>query len=87
MATAASTANTSVQDLERRLLRYADALKAPTDLVYPCMEAAFGIKLDPPADAAHSWHEVKQSPLANGFLLHATHSPAEKGFSASRSHY
>jgi len=80
-AAAASTANISVQDLERRLLRYADALKAPADLDYPRMEAAFGIKLDPPADAAHSWREVKQAPLANGFLLYATHSPAEKGFS------
>ncbi|WP_279362290.1 hypothetical protein [Xanthomonas sacchari] len=48
---------------------------------YQRMEAAFRIKLAPPADSAHSWREVKQAPLANGFLLYATHSQAENGFS------
>jgi len=80
-ATAAGTASISVQDLERRLLRYADSLKAPTDLDYRRMEAAFSIKLTEPVDSAHAWRDVKDAPLAGGFTLYATHSPAEKGFS------
>ncbi|WP_369940703.1 hypothetical protein [Xanthomonas medicagonis] len=80
--TAENTANISVQDLEHRLLRYADSLKAPADLDYRRMEAAFGIKFNKPADAAHSWRNAKDVPLAGGFTLYATHSPAEKGFSS-----
>ena len=78
----ASTAGISVQDLEGKLLRYADALKAPVDLDYQRMESALGIKLAEPADSAHSWRVVKDAPLAGGFTLYATHSPAEKGFSS-----
>ncbi|MBB4127754.1 hypothetical protein GGR77_003076 [Xanthomonas translucens] len=81
-ATAPNTANVSVQDLEHRLLRYTDSLKAPADLNYQRMESAFGIKLTEPADAAHSWRNVKDVPLAGDFTLYATHSPAEKGFSS-----
>jgi len=81
-AKSANTANISVQDLEHRLLRYADSLKAPADLGYQRVESAFGIKLTQPADAAHSWRNVKDVPLAGGFTLYATHSPAEKGFSS-----
>ncbi|MBC3972620.1 hypothetical protein [Xanthomonas translucens] len=80
--TVPSTANTSVQDLEFRLLRYVNSLKAPADLSYQRMESALGIKFTGAADAAHSWRNVKDVPLPGGFTLYATHSPAEKGFSS-----
>jgi hypothetical protein len=81
-ARAPTTANISVQDLEHRLLRYADSLKAPADLGYQHMASMLGIGLAEPADAAHSWRNVKKLLLADGFTLYATHSPAEKGFSS-----
>jgi len=81
-SSAHSTANVSVQEVEHRLLRYADSLKAPADLDYKRIGSAFGIKLTGPADAAHSSRNVKDVPLAGGFTLYATHSPAEKGFSS-----
>ncbi|CAD7374560.1 hypothetical protein [Xanthomonas arboricola] len=74
-------ANTTLQELERRLLRFIDGLTVPADLDYPRMESALGIKLGPPSDPAYPWREAKDVALADGYALYATHRPTKDGFS------
>ncbi|ATS49952.1 hypothetical protein XAP3CFBP6996_000665 [Xanthomonas citri pv. fuscans CFBP 6996] len=75
------SANTTLQELERRLLRFIDGLTVPSDLDYPRLESALGIKLGPPSDPAYPWREVKDVALADGYALYATHRPTNDGFS------
>lgn len=75
------SSNTTLQELEHRLLRFIGGLTAPADLDYPKMESALGIKLGPPSDPAYPWREVKEVPLAEGYELYATHRPTKDGFS------
>ncbi|MBV6872172.1 hypothetical protein [Xanthomonas euvesicatoria] len=75
------SANTTLQELQRRLLRFIDGLTVPADLDYPQMESALGIKLGPPSDPAYPWREVKEVSLADGYELYATHRPTKDGFS------
>ncbi|CEF21818.1 hypothetical protein [Xanthomonas citri] len=75
------SAETSLQDLERRLLRFINGLTLPVDLDYPQMESALGIKLGAPSDPAHPWREAKDVALADGYALYATHRPTKDGFS------
>ncbi|CAD7713001.1 hypothetical protein LMG31886_03840 [Xanthomonas hydrangeae] len=75
------SANTTPQELERRLLRFIDGLRVPADLDYQRMESALGIKLGPPSDPAYPWREVKEVTLAEGYALYATHRPTKDGFS------
>ncbi|UXA51403.1 hypothetical protein M0D45_11610 [Xanthomonas prunicola] len=77
----AVSANTTLQELQRRLLRFIDGLTVPADLGYPKMESALGIKLGPPSDPAYPWREVKDVALADGYALYATHRPTKDGFS------
>ncbi|UUF00184.1 hypothetical protein NDY24_11245 [Xanthomonas hortorum pv. pelargonii] len=71
------SANTTLQELQRRLLRFIDGLTVPADLDYPQMESALGIKLGPPSDPAYPWREVKEVPLVDGYELYATHRPTK----------
>ncbi|NJB93502.1 hypothetical protein [Xanthomonas arboricola] len=75
------SANTTLQELQRRLLRFIDGLTVPADLDYPQMESALGIKLEPPSDPAYPRREVKDVGLADGYALYATHRPTKDGFS------
>ncbi|MCC5099451.1 hypothetical protein [Xanthomonas campestris] len=75
------SANTTLQELQRRLLRFIDGLTVPADLDYPRMESALGIKLGPPSDPAYPWREAKDVALADGYALYATHRPTKDGFS------
>ncbi|MGV7206161.1 hypothetical protein ACDI35_21075 [Xanthomonas axonopodis pv. cajani] len=75
------SASTTLKELERRLVRFIDELTVPSDLDYPKMESALGIKLGPPSDPAYPWREVKEVPLADGYELYATHRPTTDGFS------
>ncbi|MCC4610534.1 hypothetical protein LL963_00215 [Xanthomonas campestris pv. esculenti] len=75
------SANTTPQELERRLLRFIDGLTVPADLDYPRMESALGIKLGPPSDPVYPWREAKDVALADGYALYATHRPKKDGYS------
>lgn len=75
------SASTTLQELERRLLRFINELTVPSDLGYPLMESTLGIKLGPPSDPAYPWREVKDVALADGYALYATHRPTKDGFS------
>ncbi|MBB4725712.1 hypothetical protein FHY31_004204 [Xanthomonas euvesicatoria] len=77
----AVSANTTLQEVQRRLLRFIDGLTVPADLGYPQMESVLGIKLGPPFDPAYPWREVKEVSLADGYALYATHRPTKDGFS------
>ncbi|MDV2453617.1 hypothetical protein [Xanthomonas hortorum] len=71
----------SVQELERRLLRFVDAFKVPADMSNTRLESTLGINLGPPMDPAHPWYMMKDIPLAGGYTLYATHFQMKKGFS------
>ncbi|MEA9482191.1 hypothetical protein VC290_17860 [Xanthomonas campestris] len=75
------SANTTLQELERRLLRFINGLTVPADLDYSQMESALGIKLGPPSDPAYPWRELKDAALADSYALYATHRPTKDGFS------
>ncbi|WP_311238052.1 MULTISPECIES: hypothetical protein [unclassified Xanthomonas] len=75
------SANTTLKELERRLLRFIDGLTVPADLDYPRLESVLGIKLGPPSDPAYPWRDVKDVALADGYALYATHRPTKDGFS------
>ncbi|WP_325176184.1 hypothetical protein [Xanthomonas hortorum] len=76
------TTSISNQELEARLLQFADAFKVPEDMSYTRLESALGMKLGPASEPASPWHVVKDVALADGYTFYATHFPAKKGFSS-----
>lgn len=75
------TASITVQELERRLLRFVHAFKVPADMSSTRLESTLGIKLGPPIDPAHPWYRLKDMPLVGGYTLYVTHFQMKKGFS------
>lgn len=78
------TTSISNQELEARLLQFADAFKVPEDMSYTRLESALGMKLGPASEPASPWHVVKDVALADGYTFYATHFPAKKAFQAWR---
>lgn len=74
-------ATLSIQEVETKLLKFAESLKEPRDMSYKRMEEILSIKFDPPKDLAVSRRVLKNLRLAHGYTLYVSHSPEKKGFS------
>jgi hypothetical protein len=77
--TAAETGQTTLVQLQARLLGFADSLRKPSDLSAAAFSSALGVSLTPIEPGSDSMQARKQ-PLAGGYSFFAQATPDAPGF-------